>query len=138
METDLHTLWIWKESQDLAQIIYEEMKKVHCDFPLKNQIDRSSQSVCDNISEMFGAYYYKVKLNTLRISRKEAYETINHLEKIKRRKLVSTETSEALTNRYGRLIAGINNYLRYIETTKNKTRRKGTDANNFTPRKFNN
>jgi hypothetical protein len=74
----------------------------------------------------------------LRISRKEAYETINHLEKIKRRKLVSTETSEALINRYGRLIAGINNYLRYIETTKNKTRRKGTDANNFTPRKFNN
>ncbi|MBT4722737.1 four helix bundle protein [Candidatus Falkowbacteria bacterium] len=117
MVTELQKLWIWKEAQDLAQLVYEKINDFSFNMALKNQIDRSSQSVCDNIAEMYGAYYFKVKQNSLRIARKEAYETINHIEKMKRRKLCGYEFCEDVMKRYGILIAGINNYIKYVQSS---------------------
>ncbi|MFH0988170.1 MAG: four helix bundle protein [Parcubacteria group bacterium] len=114
----LDKLWIWTEAQDLAQVIYRLLKDTECAYFTKNQIDRSSQSVCDNIAEMFGAYYYEVKKQSLRVSRKECYETINHIEKFKRRELWPKDMADKLSERYGKLIIGINCYIGYLDKRK--------------------
>lgn len=103
-------------------MIHESLKTVKGEFSLKNQIDRSSQSVCDNIAEMFGAYYYEVKKQSLRVSRKECFETANHLEKFKRRKLISMDIYNELTERYSKLIIGINCYIKYLNERKRKNK----------------
>ncbi|MFH0780042.1 MAG: four helix bundle protein [Parcubacteria group bacterium] len=115
----MENLWIWKESTELCHIINELNKEVKGEFELKNQIDRSSQSVPANISEMFGAYYYEIKKQSLRIARREAYETINHIDKFKSRKLWSYDICDKLTGRYKKVIFGINKYIKYLKNKKN-------------------
>jgi len=63
---------------------------------------------------MYGAYYYQVKLASLRVSRKESYETINHLQKAKDGKILPIEICDELISRYEKLILGINKYIAYI------------------------
>lgn len=116
----LEKLWIWKEAQELSYIVHELSKEVKNEFPLKDQIDRSAQSVCDNIAEMYGAYYFEVKKQSLRIARKECYETINHVAKFKNRSLWGYDVCAKLDQRYKKLIFGINKYINYIDKTKDK------------------
>ncbi|MFH0988107.1 MAG: four helix bundle protein [Parcubacteria group bacterium] len=111
----LEKLRIWQDAFELAQMIHELNKEVTGESALKNQSDRSSQSVCDNISEMYGAYYYRVKKNSLRIARKEAYETINHVKKYKERGLWRYHACDNLISRYELLVVSINSYIKYLE-----------------------
>ena len=110
----LKDLWIWSEASEQNRLIFELLKESKNEYFLNNQIDRSSQSVADNITEMHGSYYYKVKLNSLRISRKEATETVNHIKKFKDRKIWSYIICDNLTSRYNKPITGINGYINYI------------------------
>jgi four helix bundle protein len=64
------------------------------DFKLKDQIERCSSSVCDNIAEGYTAYYYKEKIKGFYIARKEAGETQNHLLKLSGKKYLSPEQSK--------------------------------------------
>ncbi|MFH0779858.1 MAG: four helix bundle protein [Parcubacteria group bacterium] len=111
----IEKLRIWKEARELANLIHQLNSEVKFEFALKNQIDRSSQSVCDNIAEMYGAYYYKVKINALRISRKEAFETINHIDKFITRHLWALSACDSLTKRYQGLLKSINSYIKYLK-----------------------
>ena len=43
-------------------------------FELKDQMERCSSSVCDNISEGYASYYYNEKIKGFHIARKEAGE----------------------------------------------------------------
>jgi four helix bundle protein len=116
----LEKLWIWKEAQELCMFIHKLLQEINFEVALKDQIDRSSQSVCDNIAEMYGSFYYKVKKNSLRIARKESYETINHIEKLKNRQLWDYGLSDRLSPRYKRLIFGINKYIKYVNDSELK------------------
>lgn len=116
-KNQLKNLWIWEEATELNHIVKLLLKKIEHEYSLKNQIDRSSQAIGDNIAEMSGAYYPKVKLNSLRISRKEALETINHIEKFRKRHYWNQTTCDNLINRYNRLIFGINKFISYIKRT---------------------
>jgi four helix bundle protein len=114
MQKDLEKLKIWKRAQDLAQRMHELIQPIKNNYTLKDQVDRSSQAVADNIAEMFGAYYYNNKIKSLYDARKEALETINHLIKFKRRKLLNENICDKLCLRYDEEIRAINAYIRYI------------------------
>jgi len=120
----LEKLRIWQDAKEMALRVFENCKQI-TDFSLKNQIQRSSQSVADNIAEMYGAYYFEVKNNSLRISRKEAYETINHIETMRLRGYWETRNCEDLTRQYRNLIISINAYIKFVNRRKcewNETR----------------
>jgi len=109
-------LWIWKESQQL-------MIEIHCiakllpfeeKFRKKDQIERSSSAVPDNISEGYAAYYYNDKIKSLYIARKEAAETQNHLEALVGKEYLERKKADILINRYEKVMAGINSFINYI------------------------
>ena len=116
----LEKLWIWKEAMELHRLIDELLKETKGQAVGKRQMDRSSQSVPDNIAEMHGAFYFEVKLNGLRIARKEAYETINHIKKFEIKRAWRQNVCDNLTERYKKLIFGINKYIKYVNETKEK------------------
>ena len=113
-------LWIWKEAIELHRLIDELLKETKGQAVGKKQMDRSSQSVPDNIAEMHGAFYFEVKLNSLRIARKEAYETINHIKKFEIKRVWQQNVCSNLFGRYNKLIFGINKYIKYVNETKEK------------------
>lgn len=115
MQQNLEKLWIWQEASELNNLIFQMLEDLpRREYSLKSQIDRSSQSVSANIAEMYGAHYPKVKIKTLRIARKEAFETINHIEVILKRHYWNNTTCKNLQNKYNRLIFGINKYIHYL------------------------
>jgi four helix bundle protein len=65
------------------------------DYKLRDQIERCSSSVCDNIAEGYSAYYYKEKIKGFYIARKEAGETQNQIRKLSGQEL---SKSRAISN----------------------------------------
>ena len=120
----LEKLRIWKEAQDLTHEIHILSKDLKSNYPLKDQIDRSSQAVADNIAEMHGSYYYNNKIKGLYNARKEALETVNHIIKFQRRNLWLPEICTNLTSRYEKLIRGINAYVKYVVQWRDKENNK--------------
>jgi len=116
----LEDLRIYQESKALVSEIAILLKDVKYEFKLKDQSERSSQSVMENIAEMYGAYYYKVKKNSLRIARKEAYETVAHLEQLHIKNLIDEKTKDDLISRYKTLIRSINGYIKYLNEKESK------------------
>ncbi len=121
----LEKLWIWAEAIELHRLITELLKEIKGQSGNKNQIDRSSQSIGDNIAEMHGVFYFNVKISCLRISRKEAYETIGHIKKLEIKRVWRLNVCNNLIERYKKLIFGINKYIKYIQETKEKFKEKG-------------
>jgi four helix bundle protein len=96
------------------------------DFRLRDQIERSSSSVCDNIAEGYTAYYYNEKIKGVYIARKEAGETQNHLRKISRKDYLDPRQSQRWVEEYEEVIRGINGYVRYVRQKKGTKKTKNT------------
>lgn len=120
MKDGLKRLRIWQEAQNLTQIIHESCKAMRGNFVLKDQIDRSSQAVADAISEMYGVYHYTNKIKILYDARREALETINHVEKFRRRSLWNLNFCAEIEKRYDEEIKGINGFIRYLAKEREK------------------
>lgn len=110
-------LRIWKKAYDLMLKIHELCKSLPKDerFQIKDQIERSSSSVMDNISEAYATYYYNDKIKCSYISRKEAAETQNHIRKMEGKQYIDAETAEALIQEYEGLIRGINAFINSVK-----------------------
>lgn len=89
-------------------------------FRLRDQIERSSSSVCDNIAEGYSAYYFNEKIKIMYIARREAGETQNHLRSMQTRGYVSKVIADELFVRYMEVIRGINGYVKYIAEKRGK------------------
>jgi four helix bundle protein len=109
-------LRIWQEAHLLMNKMHELCKTLPRDerFRLRDQIERSSASICDNIAEGYTAYYYNEKVKTMYIARKEAGETQNHLRSMQSRKYITKSVADELFSRYQVLIRGINGFVRFI------------------------
>ena len=83
-------------------------------FRKRDQIERSSSAVPDNISEGYTAYYYNDKIKSIYTARKEAGETQNHVEALAGKDYVDKEKADAWIERYERIIAGINSFVNYV------------------------
>jgi four helix bundle protein len=96
--------------QDIFQIMqYEGLKS---DFALKDQINRSSGSIMDNIAEGYGRDGTKEFINFLSISKGSASEARSQLHRIYDRKYIKDDEHEKLcdktheiANKIGALIA---------------------------------
>ncbi|MBN1869728.1 MAG: four helix bundle protein [Candidatus Omnitrophica bacterium] len=109
-------LWIWKESYELMLEIPEFAKSLPKEekYRKRDQIERSSSSVPDNVSEGYMAYYYQDKIKSLYVARKEAAETQNHIEALKGKKYLDTEIADIWFSKYQRIIAGTNSFINDI------------------------
>ncbi len=109
-------LWVWQKAFELMQLIHGFCKNLPKEerFRLKDQIERSSSSVCDNISEGYTAYYYKEKIKGFLIARKEAGETQNHIRVLSGKNYIETEIAQKWVEKYEEVIRGINGYVNYI------------------------
>ena len=122
-------LWIWKESHELMLEIHEFVKKLPSDerFRKRDQIERSSSGVPDNISEGYTSYYYNDKIKGMYTARKEAAETQNHIEALVGKNYLDRKQADLWINRYERIIAGINSYINYIRDKRGFKKGRGKD-----------
>lgn len=109
-------LWIWKESHQLMLEIHELAKSLPQEekYRKKDQIERSSSSVPDNITEGYLAYYYQDKIKSFYVARKEAAETQNHIEALADKKYLDRGMADIWFSKYQKIIAGINSFINYI------------------------
>jgi four helix bundle protein len=116
-------LWIWKESHQLMLEIHQYARTLPREerFRKRDQIERSSSSVPDNISEGYTAYYYNDKIKGMLIARKEAGETQNHIEALTGKGYLPRNKADNWINRYERIMAGINSYVNFIRDKRKNT-----------------
>ncbi len=109
-------LWVWQKAIGLMKEIHNFCKTLPCEesFKIKNQIERSSSSVCDNIAEGYEAFYYNEKIKGFNIARKEAGETQNQIRQLTIKEYLEPKQSQNWVERYEEVIRGINGYIRYI------------------------
>jgi len=117
-------LWIWQKAHKLMQEIHKFCRSLPRDekFRLRDQIERSSSSVCDNIAEGYTTYYYNDKIKRFNIARKEAGETQNHIRKLAGKSYLEIPQSQKWVEQYEEIIRGINGYIRYIKEKKGSKR----------------
>ena len=113
-------LWVWQNSHKLMQEIHQfckTMPRVET-FKLRDQIERCTSSVCDNIAEGYTCYYYQEKIKGFHIARKEAGEAQSHIRELASKKYLDAEQSQIWVERYEEIIRGINGYIRYVREKK--------------------
>jgi four helix bundle protein len=117
-------LWVWQKAHKLMQEIHNFCRTLPRDerFRLRDQIERCSSSVCDNIAEGYTSYYYNDKIKGFNTARREAGETQNHIRKLSGKRYLDSEKSQTWVEQYEEVIRGINGYIRYIRE-KTGTRR---------------
>ena len=117
-------LWVWQKAYKLMQEIHRFCRTLPKEekFRLRDQIERCSSSVCDNIAEGYTTYYYNDKIKGFNIARKEAGETQNHIRKLSGKNYLDSEQSQRWVEEYEEVIRGINGYTRYIREKKHTKR----------------
>ena len=108
-------LWIWQKAHMLMQEIHKFCRTLPKDerFRIRDQIERSSSSVCDNIAEGYSAYYYNEKIKGFYTARREAGEAQNQIRKLSGKDYLEPEQSQKWVEDYEEVIRGINGYIRY-------------------------
>ena len=117
-------LWVWQKAHELMQEIHSFCRMLPRDerFKLRDQIERCSSSVCDNIAEGYTTYYYNGKIKGFNVVRREAGETQNHIRKLSGKGYLDSEQLQKWVERYEEVIRGINGYIRYIREKKGAKR----------------
>jgi len=113
-------LWVWQKAHKLMQEVHSFCRTLPREekFRLRDQIERCSSSVCDNIAEGYTTYYYNDKIKGFLIARKEAGETQNQVRKLSGKGHLDSEQSQRWVEEYEEVIRGINGYTRYIREKK--------------------
>jgi len=118
LRAGFQNLRIWHKAHELMLIVHGIANQLPKDKEREkiNQAKRSSSSVPDNIAEGYSSFYYKEKIKGMRVARKEAGETQNHILAIFAKGYIEKNTCDNLVYRYQHLIRGINAYCKYINT----------------------
>ena len=121
-------LWIWQKANKLYLEICRMCKTLPREerFNLRPQIERSSKSVKDNISEGNESYYYKDKMKGFFTSRKEAAETQNHLREMEDKRYLSPFQAQNMIDEYEEIKRGINGMIRRISAKNDLSGNKGS------------
>jgi four helix bundle protein len=113
-------LWVWQKAHLLMVEVHEICKKLpyHERFKIKDQIERSSASVTDNIAEGHTSYYYQDKIKGFNVARKEAGESQNHIRTLQAKEYIIEDQADDIITRYEEVIRGINGYINWVREKK--------------------
>jgi four helix bundle protein len=115
-------LEIWKMARQLAKdvhLLYPESELFSHDFALKNQINRSSGSVMDNIAEGFERNGRKEFINFLSIAKGSCGEVKSQLHRALDRNYLSIEKFETLSVNAHNLGKKIGAFMTYLNGSNN-------------------
>lgn len=107
----------WQKAREVEMTVYQFTLKGSFakDFGLKDQINRSTGSVMDNIAEGFGRSSRKEFINFLVIARGSAHEVLSQLYRAETRQHVSREAFKLLYGQTDHTIALITNFISYLK-----------------------
>jgi four helix bundle protein len=111
------TLEVWKKARELSQRIYTVtlIEDFSRDFALRNQINRASGSIMDNIAEGFERGGRKEFIQFLSYAKGSAGEVKSQLCRVVDRGYISKEDFEKFEKdilEIGKMIGGLINYLK--------------------------
>ena len=86
----------------------------HERFKLRDQLERSSSSVADNIAEGYSSYYYQEKIKGFNTARKEGGETQNHIRSLQGKRYITRKIADDIVGKYEEVLRGINGYINWI------------------------
>jgi len=109
-------LWVWQKAHELMLEVHKICENLPSDerFKKRYQLEKSSSSVPDNISEGHTSYYYQDKIKGFNVARKESGETQNHIMALRDKKYITKEKAGNIVSRYEEVIRGINGYIRWV------------------------
>jgi four helix bundle protein len=113
-------LWVWQKAHSLMIEVHKICKNLpyHERFKIKDQLERSSASVTDNIAEGHTSYYYQDKIKGFHVARKEAGESQNHLRSLQAKEYLTKDKADDIIMRYEEVIRGINGYINWVREKK--------------------
>ena len=121
----------WKTFEDidvwqLARLFCNEIFKImqydglKNDYALKDQINRSSGSIMDNIAEGYGRDGKKEFINFLSIAKASATESMSQLYRIHDRKYINKDEYEKLINESREIINKLGGLIAYLKKSEFK------------------
>lgn len=125
--TNFENLEIWKKSRELCQKIFISLiQNPNCSQNIKNQIDRSSASVMDNIAEGFEREGNREFINFLSMSKGSCGEVRSQMVRAFDRNFINENEFNDLKNDLtdlSKMISGFMKYLKSIDHNGNKFQR---------------
>ncbi|MDF2832983.1 four helix bundle protein [Chryseobacterium indoltheticum] len=125
--TNFENLEIWKKSRELCQKNFILLiQNPNCSQNIKNQIDRSSASVMDNIAEGFEREGNREFINFLSMSKGSCGEVRSQLVRAFDRNFINENEFNDLKNDLtdlSKMISGFMKYLKSIDHNGNKFQR---------------
>jgi four helix bundle protein len=118
MKRNIENLYIWQESRSVVNDIYTLMKDCR-DFGFKDQIQRASISIMNNIAEGTESGSDAKYINFLNISRGSCSEVHSMLYLCEDFKICSQEERIKIQTKVKLLSVGIVNLVNYISKNKN-------------------
>ena len=108
-------LWVWQKAHKLMLEVHKICRSLPRQerFKLRDQLERSSSSIADNIAEGHSSYYYQEKIKGFNTARKEAGETQNHIRSLQGKGYVNMKIANDLISRYEEVLRGINGYINW-------------------------
>jgi len=115
---------VWQLAREFCNDIFKIMQYegLKHDFALKDQINRSSGSIMDNIAEGFGRGGNKEFINFLSIAKGSSDESRSQLHRIFDRKYISDDEYQKLCNKTHEIANKIGGLITYLK----KSNFKGT------------
>lgn len=115
---DLDIYIIARQTSRLAWQIYLEMP-VDQKIIIGQQFVKSIDSICANISEGYGRYYYLEKVRFYYIARASLFESLTWLELLRERQIIDKNSYNSIKNDLDNLHIKLNSYIRFNLNTKN-------------------
>lgn len=109
-------LWVWQRAHQLMLEVHIICRTLPPNerFLKRDQIERSSSSIPDNIAEGYTSYYYQDKIKGFYTARKELGETQNHLRALQGKHYITNARAVDLICRYEEVARGLNGLVSYV------------------------
>ena len=114
-----YDLEIWQIARELSKVVWEESNQgtLRNDFGLRDQANRSSGSIMDNIAEGFGRAGNKEFINFLSYSRGSCNELHSQVIRMLDREHITYKIYQALINDSNKLSVKISNMMTYLKNS---------------------
>ncbi len=118
-------LQCWQKARELENTVYglSTIGAFSKDYALKDQINRASGSVMDNIAEGFGRSGNKELIHFLIISRASAFEVQSQLYRALDRKHINADEFSKVSEQTKQVISIISGFIIYLRSSERKGHR---------------